>query len=183
MACNPFSYTMEGISNYCKESSFGGIKEVYIALYDDVSAVTLDASGETISAITMSGTSKFKEYKLLKNTGSLTSTLNTSDTSTSYFTNEVSLQFFKQETNKRLEIMALMMSACAVMVKDANGKIWYITKDNYADCTAGSAQTGTAAADANHYELTLTADSAELPYEVSPSFDISSIVQPAQTAE
>lgn len=175
MACN--SYTLTGLNNICKENSFGGIKEVLIAQYDDISGITVDASGETITAITMSGSAKFAQYKLLKNTGALTSTLNTSETSTSYFTNEVTLQFMKMETSKRLEIMALMMSACAVIVKDANNKYWYLGKDNYVECTAGSAQTGTAASDANHYELTLTDTSAELPYEVAASV-IDSIVNP-----
>ena len=166
MACN--SYTLAGLNNMCKESSFGGIKEVYIAQYDDISAVTVD-SGTSLATIVMSGASKFAQYKLLKNTGALTSTFNTSDTSASYFTNEVTLQFMKMETSKRLEIQAVMMSACAVIVKDSNGKYWFLGKDNYVECTAGSAQTGTAASDANHYELTLTDTSAELPYEVDPS--------------
>lgn len=171
MAC--ISYTLAGLNNVCKENSFGGIKEVLIAQYDDITSVTVSA--DTITAIIMSGTTKFAQYKLLKNTGSLTSTLNTSDTSSSYFTNEVTLQFMKMETSKRLEIMALMMSACAVIVKDSNNKYWYLGKDNYVECTAGSAQTGTAASDSNHYELTLTDTSAELPYEVDPTV-ISSIV-------
>ena len=167
MACN--SYTLTGLNTICKESSFGGIKEVLVALYDDVASVTLDASGNTITAITMVSGAKFQQYKLLKSTGGLTSTLNTSETSASYFTNEVSLQFMKMETQKRMEIMALMMSACAVIVLDANGKYWYLGKDNYVECSAGSATTGTASSDANHYELTLSDTSAELPYEVNAS--------------
>ena len=172
MACN--SYTLTGLNNVCKENSFGGIKEVYIAQYDDISGVTVD-SGTSLATITMSGSSKFAQYKLLKNTGALTSTLNASEASSSYFTNEVTLQFMKMETSKRLEIMALMMSACAVIVKDANNKYWFLGKDNYVECTAGTAQTGTAASDSNHYELTLTDTSAELPYEVDPA-NIPSII-------
>ena len=175
MACN--SYTLAGLNNICKESSFGGIKEVLVAQYDDISAVTLDASAQTIASIVMVEGKKFAQYKLLKNTGGLTSTLNTSETSSSYFTNEVTLQFMKMETAKRLEIMALMMSACAVIVKDANNKYWYLGKDNYVECSAGSAQTGTASSDANHYELTLSDTSAELPYEVDAAI-IDDIVDP-----
>lgn len=164
--CTSLAYTLGGMNVTCKESSFGGIKEVLIALYDDV-AGTPTVSPEThLLTPTMVDGKKFKQYKLLKSTGGLTSTLNTSETSASYFTNEVTLQFMKMETSKRIEIMALMMSACAVIVKDANGKYWYLGKDNYVECSAGSATTGTAASDANHYELTLTDTSAELPYEV-----------------
>lgn len=166
MACN--SYTLTGLNTICKESSFGGIKEVLIAPYDDVDSVAVDSSTNLLTPTMVSG-KKFKQYKLLKSTGGLTSTLNTSETTTSYFTNEVTLQFMKMETSKRMEIMALMMSACAVIVKDANGKYWYLGKDNYVECSAGSATTGTAASDANHYELTLSDTSAELPYEVDAS--------------
>ena len=172
MACN--SYTLTGMNTVCKENSFGGIKEVLIALYDDVASVSV-ATGTTLLTPTMESGKKFKQYKLLKSTGGLTSTLNTSETSASYFTNEVTLQFMKMETSKRIEIMALMMSACAVIVKDANDKYWYLGKDNYVECSAGSATTGTAASDANHYELTLSDTSVELPYEVDASV-ISSIV-------
>ena len=172
MACN--SYTLSGLNNICKESSFGGIKEVLIALYDDVASTSVDESSHLLTP-TMVTEKKFKQYKLLKSTGSLTSTLNTSETASSYFTNEVSLQFMKMETSKRLEIMALMMSACAVIVKDSNDKYWYLGKDNYVEASAGTATTGTASSDANHYELTLTDTSTELPYEVDSTV-ISSII-------
>lgn len=172
MACN--SYTLTGLNTICKESSFGGIKEVLIALFDDVASTSVDSSTHLLTP-TMASGKKFKQYKLLKSTGGLTSTLNTSETTTSYFTNEVTLQFMKMETTKRLEMMALMLSACAAIVKDANDKYWYLGKDNYVECSAGSAATGTAASDANHYELTLSDTSAELPYEVDATV-ISSIV-------
>lgn len=165
MACNNTPYTFGGMNNMCKESSFGGIKEVLIADFDDVTAV-VDSASTTISAITMASGATFQQYKLLKNTGGLTSTLNTSDTSTSYFTNECTLQFMKMETSKRFEIMALMLRPCVVIVKDANNQYWYLGLDNYVECTAGSAQTGVNSSDANHYELTLTDTSAELPFEV-----------------
>lgn len=166
MACN--SYTLTGLNTICKETSFGGIKEVLIAPYDDVASVSV-ASGTNLLTPTMESDKKFKQYKLLKSTGGLTSTLNTSETSASYFTSEVTLQFMKMETSKRMEIMALMMSSCVVIVKDSNNKYWYLGKDNYVECSAGSATTGTAASDSNHYELTLSDTSSELPYEVDAS--------------
>lgn len=164
MACN--SYTLSGLNTACKEASFGGIKEVLIAQFEDVASTSVDGTSHLLTPVMADG-KKFKQYKLLKSTGSLTSTLNASETSASYFTNEVTLQFMKMETSKRIEIMALMMSSCAVIVKDTNDKYWYLGKDNYVECSAGTATTGTALTDANHYELTLTDTSAELPYEVS----------------
>ena len=175
--CTSLAYTLGGMNVTCKESSFGGIKEVLIALYDDVaSADTVDPETHLLTPTMVSG-KKFSQYKLLKSTCGLTSTLNTSETSSSYFTNEVTLQFMKMETKKRIEIMALMMSACAVIVKDANDKYWYLGKDNYVECSAGTATTGTASGDSNHYELTLQDTSAELPYEVDPAA-IETIMEP-----
>lgn len=162
MACG--TYTLSGLNTACKESSLGGIRRVYFALADDVSDVTVTA--DKITAITMVDGKKFKEYKLLKNTGSLTSTLNVSDTAASYFTNEVTLQFMKQETAKRIEIMSLLMAETVAIVQDANGAYWYMGKDYPITATAGTAETGTAAGDSNRYEITLSDDSKELPYEV-----------------
>lgn len=173
MACN--SYTLTGLNTACKESSFGGIREVFVAPYDDIASVSV-ATGTSLLTPTMVSGKKFKQYRLLKNTGALTSTLNTSDTTTPYFTNEVTLQFMKMETSKRLEIMALLLSPCAVIVHDANGKYWYLGKDNYVEASAGTATTGTASGDANHYELTLQDTSLELPFEVAESV-INSIVE------
>lgn len=174
--CTSLSYTLTGMNVMCKESSFGGIKEVLIALYDDVASTAVADETHLLTPTMVSG-KKFSQYKLLKSTSGLTSTLNTSETSSSYFTNEVTLQFMKMETQKRIEIMALMMSACAVIVKDANDKYWYLGKDNYVECSAGTATTGTASSDSNHYELTLTDTSAELPYEVDPAA-IATIMDP-----
>lgn len=171
MACN--LYTLRGLEANCKENSTGGIIEVYIALDEDVASTSVDSETHLLTPEMVTG-KKFKPYKLLKNVGSLTSTLNVTDFSNN-FTNEVTLQFGKMETVKRMEIMALLMSRCAVIVKDSNGKYWYLGKDNYVEASAGSATTGTAAADANHYELTLTDTSADLPYEVDASV-IASIV-------
>lgn len=165
MACT--SYTLSGINDICKQASFGGIKDVYIALYDDISGVTLDENQEQIDEITLTTNGKFYAYHLLKSTGGLTSTLNVSETTTSYFTNEVTLQFMKMETSKRMKMMALFMSACVVIVKDYNNQYWYLGKDTYVEASAGTATTGTATSDSNHYEITLTDTSAELPYAVS----------------
>lgn len=174
MACG--SYTLSGLNTACKEASFGGVKEVLIAPYDDISSLTVDTTTHLLTPTMVSGKT-FHEYKLLKSTGGLTSTLNTSETATNYFTNEVTLQFMKMETSKREEIMKLMMAQCAVIVLDMNGHYWYLGKDNYVECSAGTVTTGTATSDANHYELTLSDTSSELPYEVDATV-ISSILTP-----
>jgi hypothetical protein len=58
------------------------------------------------------------------------------------------------------------MGDLAVIVKDANGKYWYLGKDEPVNASAGDGQTGTNRGDANRYTLTLQDNSLEMPYEV-----------------
>jgi hypothetical protein len=73
------------------------------------------------------------------------------------------------ETVKRVEITALALGDLAVIVKDANGKYWYLGKDEPVNASAGDGQTGTARSDANRYTITLQDNSLQMPYEVSSS--------------
>jgi hypothetical protein len=146
----------------------GGILEVMIANADDVSGVTITEG--IITAISMAASAKFKKYYFNKNTGNLTSTYNLDPASgVRYVTTELLLQFNRMETTKRVEITALALGDLAVIVKDANGKYWYLGKDEPVNASAGDAQTGTARGDANRYTITLQDNSLEMPYEVDSS--------------
>ena len=57
----------------------------------------------------------------------------------------------------------------AVIVKDNNGKFWYLGYDEPVMASAGDGQTGTAASDANRYSITLQDQSLAFPYEVEAS--------------
>lgn len=171
MACS--TYILSGLNVGCKDS-MGGIKEVYICEYDKVKATV---ASNKISTITCED-GKFKTFKFRKNTGSLTSTLQTSETSGNSIQSELTLQFMKMETSKRLQMMALLMNECVAIVKDCNGKYWYLGYDNPLEASAGTASTGTANTDLNGYDITLTDTSRELPYEVD-STALASIIEDA----
>lgn len=142
----------------------GGIVEVYIANFSDVTAKTV--TDGKISAITMASNATFKSYAFPKNTGSLTSTYNVADGGNKYVSSDLVLQFSRMETAKRVEITALAVSDLAIIVKDANGKYWYLGYDEAVNLSAGDGQTGTARGDANRYSITLQDNSWEMPYEV-----------------
>ena len=72
MAC---SQVLNGIAADC-QTNVGGVREVYIANYSDVTAIEVDDSSNMIKTITMADTAKFKKYSFKKNTSSMTSTLN-----------------------------------------------------------------------------------------------------------
>lgn len=159
--------TLSGLARDCN-SNMGGIIEALIAPFDDVTAVTI--TDGVISAITMASSKKFKKYNFNKNTGNLTSTYNIDPASgVRYVTSDLLLQFNRMETTKRVEITALAMSDLAVIVKDANGKYWYLGKDEPVNASAADGQTGTARGDVNRYSITLQDTSLEMPYEVADS--------------
>ena len=166
MAC---TQTLNGIAASC-ETNVGGIREVYIANYDDVTAVTVDASSHLVDAITMASGTTFKKYLFKKNTSSMTSTLNVDPAAgVNFVQTDVQLVFAKQETTKRMELAKLSLGELRVIVKDANGKFWFLGEEEFVSATAGSAETGVNRTDGNRYTITLTDYASSYPYEVDPT--------------
>ena len=163
----PCTQTLSGLTRDCS-ANMGGIVEALIANFDDVTGVTI--TDNQITAIAMASSAKFKRYAFAKNTGNLTSTYNIDPASgIRYVTSELLLQFNRMQTQARVEITALALGDLVSIVKDANGKYWYLGKDEPVNASAGDGQTGTARGDANRYTITLQDQSKEMPYEVDPS--------------
>ena len=167
MACN--SYTLSALLMDCARSK-GGIKNVYLANYEDVVSVKNGETGEDdkITTITMKEGAKFKRFYFRPNTSSHSDALTRDDANgVNYVTSTVSLVFTRQDTNKRIAMTALCVNDLAVIVEDANGFVTYLTKDAPAVATEAAGDTGTAAADGNKYTITLSADNETWPYEVT----------------
>ena len=160
--------TLSGIAGSC-ESNQGGIIEVYINHFDQIDEVTV--TSDKISAIALKASGeKFHVYNFRRNTGSLTSTYTIDPANgVSFVTSDLTLVFAKQDTVKRIEISALALDDLVVIVKDANGKFWYLGYNEPVQASAATAQTGTARTDGNLYNITLQDTSLTLPYEVDPS--------------
>lgn len=176
MACR--SFALSGIALPCK-NNLGGLKEVYIIKSGDVTSVTLNTEESQIASLTLGDGAKFKTYKFRKGTASMTSTASSDEAIGNFsVSTELSLQFSKMETSKRLEIMALCLEDVAVVALDWNGKYWYLGYDFPVSATAATAQSGTASGDLNGYNVTLTDTSAEFPFEV-PESVMSTLIQAA----
>ena len=166
MAC---SQLLNGIAADC-QTNVGGVREIYIANYSDVSAVEVDEVSNMIKTITMADSAKFKKYAFKKNTSSMTSTLNVDPTAgVNFVQTDLTVVFAKQETVKRMEIAKLSLGELRVIVLDANGKYWFLGQEEFVSATAGTAETGTNRSDGNKYTITLTDYSASYPYEVDPT--------------
>lgn len=170
------SQVLNGIAADC-QTNVGGVREVYIANYGDVTTIELDEVSNMIKTITMADTAKFKKYAFKKNTSSMTSTLNVDPANgVNFVQTDLTVVFAKQETVKRMEIAKLSLGELRVIVLDANGKYWFLGQEEFVSATSGSAETGTNRTDGNRYQIVLSDYSSSYPYEVDPSI-ISGIVE------
>ena len=166
MSC---SQVLNGIAADC-QTNVGGVREVYIANYGDVTTVEIDGSSNMIKTITMADSAKFKKYAFKKNASSMTSTLNVDPANgINFVQTDLTIVFAKQETVKRMEIAKLSLGELRVIVKDANGKYWFLGQEEFVSATSGSAETGTNRTDGNKYQIVLTDYSSSYPYEVDPT--------------
>lgn len=173
----PCTQTLSGLAKDCA-GNIGGIVAVWLANFDDVSAITV--ADNKVSAITMvSATTppKFKKYNFKPSTGSMSSTLNKDNAAgTSYVSTDIVLQFNRMETTKRVEMTALSQGELMAIVKDANGVYWLLGRTEPLLASAGDGQTGTARGDGNRYTLTLQDNSETWPFEILPSVITTDIV-------
>ena len=168
MAC---SQTLAGFKLSC-DSSKGGIKVVYIAVYPGegasgiTSGVTVDATADTVSAISTGVT--FYKYEIKRNTGSMTSTLNLDDANgINYVSTDLVLQFNKMDASKRAEMKALSLEQLLVVAVDSNGEAWVLGVNEPVTASAGTGQTGQNKTDGNFYQLTLQANDDSYPMSYS----------------
>lgn len=165
------NYTLQGILADCNPN-LAGVQEAYIGYYGDFD-VTIAESAHTISTIDAASdaaTGKLYHYTFAKQTGSLTSTLTKDEANgTRYYTNTITLQFSKMEAKKHLEVEALAAEQLVAIIKDNNGKYWYVGYDGYLSASEATAQTGQSYDDMNGYNTTMNAMSAYLPFEIDES--------------
>lgn len=168
MAC---TQTLSGLAFDCAPS-MGGIVAVYLANFTDVDSVTI--TDGIIDEITMNNNGatppvdyQFKKYGFPRNTGSMSSNYTFDKTTGANFVvTDLVMVFTKMETAKRVEITAMAQGELVAIVKDANGKYWYLGKNEPLTPSAADGLSGTARADRNGYSFTLQDNSLEMPYEV-----------------
>lgn len=177
-------YTLTGIPADC-QSSVGGIKRVGIIDYsyvginsstsNKVNVNTYNDLSDTDSCKLTDGISNYMQpFEFKKGSSSMTSTATIDATNgVNFWTTELSMQFSRMETAKRVAVQAVTLSDCGVVVEDNNGKLWFLGQDAPVTVTAGTAQTGQAKTDGNFYQITLSDESAHLPIEITDTNSIS----------
>lgn len=157
--------TLAGIVKDC-DANMGGVAEVMLACRQDI---TITVENNIVTAIeAAAGT--FHSYQFRKQTSSMTVTDTVDQAAgTMYFETALALQFSRMETAKSVEMTAIAQSDLVALVKDNNGIWWFLGDEHSLNLTEGTGQTGTAFADLNGYNKTLTTQGTHYPYEVSPA--------------
>ena len=172
-----------GLDKSCDNNS-GGVNKVFITDYDNISSVVIGTAsapqvGDWIDGITMSGSTKFYEFKTNKNVCNFTESVAIDMTNgTTFFNQVVTLVLSRRETTKRdaIEKLVAGQKQLALIVLDSNGNYWLFGLSEGAYVTAIEGGSGTAKADANGYTITFTAMEPDQAYGVDPVI-ISGITQ------
>ena len=166
MACNT---SLTSILKSC-DNNTGGVVKFYIAPSEFVTGTTVSAG--TVTAISMSGSSKFVEYQFNKNTANYVEEAAISlENGSTFFTTTVTLSIPRREVVKRnsIALVAAGQRDLKIILKDGNGLYWYVGYANSANLTALGEGSGTAKGDGSKYTLTFVAEEPDLMYEVNSS--------------
>lgn len=161
MSC--FNIT-KGISSDCL-ASMGGIKNAWIM---DSAAVNYSVEDDVVTGVKGATTANTFQFYFKPNTSNFTSTLNVDAANgTNYVSTEILLQFTRMEAEKRAAVSALAQSEIKIVVEDSNGDLWAFGVSEPVTATGGTGQTGTAKADGNFYQITLTDNNPTFPLTAS----------------
>ncbi len=149
------SYTLD-----CRDN-VGGIKEVWFAAHEDITAWT--GSNGTYTAVTMDAGKYFWHYDLVRESCNFAETITSNiQNGTLFYAQSLEIILNKLQVNTRNEILLLAKNRLVAIVTDNNFNKWILGKDNGLDLTGGGPQTGTAFGDRNGYVLTFTGSEREL---------------------
>ena len=139
----------------CRDA-VGGVKSVRLASLEDYTAMVATVASGAITGWTTAALEFFK-YDQLKETSSLTETINgSSQNGTVYYTPEVVIVLSKLDVTKRNEIKVLAQQRLVAIVEGNDGSYWVAGYDNGLELNAGTSATGTAFGDLSGYSVTLS---------------------------
>jgi len=145
--------------------NYGGVKEIYVIEFDNVTAVT-ETSG-VVTGITKVSTKTFKKYNLIAHTAEGDEAL-TASREMGTLSNKQTIKFpiNKMTTAVRNELFLLAQNRLMFVFVDENSTNWLYGRDYGLTLTTAAAKTGKVLADRNGYELVFEGDEKNLAYEV-----------------
>jgi len=148
----------------CRDS-VGGIKNIYVANFDNVTSFT-PVAGE-ITAITQEALTNFYIYNLEKENGAFTETQTGSlENGTTFYEGELTFSVKKMGKVLREELRLMALSRLFIIIETNNGEYFSLGANYGADMLSSTAATGTAFGDLNGYSLTFSSKDKVPMYEV-----------------
>ena len=135
------------------------------------------------SATLEEGAEPMLAFQFRPQTASFTQTLEHNDNGVNFWNTAISLVFGKQDGAKRLSIMSLMQAETCAVVKDNNKKYWFVGLTQPLQMTEGTAESGTAFADNNSYNVTLSCADVEMALPISEEAVNTLVTGVAQTSQ
>lgn len=159
MACNQ---TLTNLTRTCEDkNNKGGLyTSIYVTEWENV---TLTREDGVITAITLKEGEQWYEYQFAKGAAIFDSeyTFDSETGDKQFCTNNLTINFKKQDAAKRLSLVGLCNSEVFVIVKDGNGVNYLMGTEEYVSCTSATATTGQARTDVNQYSIILSDTSAD----------------------
>jgi|TARA_R100000084_G_scaffold38238_1_gene15325 NCAIR mutase (PurE)-related protein len=159
-----------GFTLDCKDA-IGGVKSVRLTTLAEYEALDASVANGKISSWGTPSTVFFK-YDQLKETSSLTETINSNVQNGSiYYTPEVTIVLSKLESDKRNEIKLLAQNRLVAIVEtnDETPKFFVVGVTTGLEVSAGTSATGTAYSDLSGYNLTLSGLEAAPMLQLDPA--------------
>ena len=152
--------TLISIEKPC-ENNIGGIKTVWIAPQDDVTATI---TGWEVTGLAL--TNPAAVYAINRNTGNYTedTAIDLINGST-FVTQTITLMFNRRDKDKSeaIHVLGAGQQYLAVFIQDSNDKYWYFENAQLSATGEGS---GTQRADGSKYSITLLSEAEHLSYEI-----------------
>jgi hypothetical protein len=152
--------TLISIEKPC-DNNIGGIKTVWIAPQDDVTATI---TGWEVTSVAL--TNPAAVYAINRNTGNYTedTAIDLINGST-FVTQTITLMFNRRDKDKSeaIHVLGAGQQYLSVFVQDSNDKYWYFENAQLSATGEGS---GTARADGSKYSITLLSEAEHLSYEI-----------------
>lgn len=177
MAFTPCANITSGLNGLSCEPNPGGVSEIILTNFDDVSSIGLTGgTGPALSYVTSilgpGGATGgfFYQYTFRRNTASMQEDL-TKDLATGslFYTQTGTIVLDKIEKTKRDELMLLDNALVTVIAKHSNGTYWMYGAEDGMYVTTNASGTGTAKTDQNGYTITLVAEEPTRAYQVDPA--------------
>ncbi len=164
-----------GIARTCGYS-FGGVKKMYIANRDHVTNVANSTADDSVTGITMSGSTKFYTFQFEPNTGQLLQELQAGSASR-FFNQTINGQFANITQAKKNVLEDLGNAYAIVIIQDQADNYWLAGEDGVGLLAATlTFDTGLAQTDAYVANISLVGGSRTLANSVSSSIIASIIV-------